>query len=117
MALFAVEMDVDVVILVFVMAVAEFVAHPVAGIVQHVHEMRLAESLQGPENIRLVDGFHDRFEFGHGHRTARRGEGAGDHDAVRRRLDAVAFHQVQQVFLFHTDTKIRDCDEIRNPQL
>ena len=57
------------------------------------------------------------FEFGHGHRTARRREGAGDDDAIGRRLDAMAFQEVQQVFLFHTDTKIRDCDEIRNPQL
>ena len=104
-ALFAVEMDVDVVVLVIVMAVAEFVAHPVAGIVKDMHEMRLAESLQRPENVGFVNGFDNGFQFSHGHRTARRREGAGDHDAVRRRLDAVAFHQVQQVFLFHHNCK------------
>ena len=95
-ALFAVEMDVDIVVPVFVMAVAEFVADAVAGVVQHMHEVRFAEGLQSPENVGLVDGLHDRFELGHGHRAARRRQGAGDDDAVRRRLHAVAFHQLYQ---------------------
>ena len=45
MALFAVEMDMDVVVLIVMMAVAELVADPVAGVVQHVDQMRLAEGL------------------------------------------------------------------------
>ena len=102
MALLAVEMDVDVIVLFLVMAVAELIAHTVAGIVQHVHQMRLTEGLQGSEDVGLVDVFDNGFQLGHRHRAARRGQGAGDDDAVRRRLDAVAFHQIQQVFFFHT---------------
>ena len=45
MALFAVEMDMDVIILIVMMTVAELVAHTVAGVIQHMHKMRLAESL------------------------------------------------------------------------
>ena len=45
MALFAVEMDMDVVVLIVMMAVAKFVADPVAGVVQDVNQVRLAEGL------------------------------------------------------------------------
>ena len=45
MTLFAVEMDMDVVVLVIMMTVSELVADPVAGVVEHMHEMRLAEGL------------------------------------------------------------------------
>ena len=101
-ALLAVEMDVDIVVLVIVVAVTEFVADTVARVVQHVHQMGLAERLQGPENIGFVDGLDNRLQLGHGHRTDRCSESAGDDDAVCRRLDAVAFHEFQQVFFFHT---------------
>ena len=116
-ALFAVEVDVDIVVIIVMMTAAEFVADAVAGVVKDVHEVSLAEGLQGPEDVGFVDGFEDGFQFRHGHRTAGRGEGAGDDDTVRRGLHAMAFHQFQQVYLFHTNAKIRDCGEIRNPYL
>ena len=117
MALLAVEMDVEVVVLAIVVGVAEFVADTVAGVIEDMHQVCLAESLQGPENVGLVDGFEQGFQFCHGHGSPRRGEGAGDDDAVRRRLHAVVFHQFQQVFVFHTNAKIRDCEHFRNPYL
>ena len=61
-AFLAVEMDVDVVVLAIMVAVAEFVADTVTGVVQHMHEMRFAEGLQSPENVGFVDGF-DKLEL------------------------------------------------------
>ena len=45
MAFLAVEMDMDIVVLIVMMAVAELVAHTVTGVFQHMHQMSLAESL------------------------------------------------------------------------
>ena len=45
MALFAVEMDMDVIVLIVMMAVAELVADPITGIIENMHQMRLAEGL------------------------------------------------------------------------
>ena len=45
MTLFAIEMDVEIVVNAIVMRVAEFVTDTVAGVVEDVYEMRLAERL------------------------------------------------------------------------
>ena len=45
MALFAVEMDMDVIVFIIMMTVTELVANTVTGVIQHMHKMRLAESL------------------------------------------------------------------------
>ena len=101
-AFFAVEVDVDVIVFIVVVTVAEFVADAVAGVVQHVDEVRLAESLQRPEDVGFVDGFELGFQFRHGHRAAGGGEGAGNDDAVRRGFHAMALQKVDEMIVFHS---------------
>jgi hypothetical protein len=101
MALFTVKMDMEVVILAIVVATAEFVADAVAGVVQDMDQAGFPESLQGPENIGLVDGFEGGFEFRHGQGTVRCGEGPGDDDAVRRRFHAVVLEEFNEAFFHH----------------
>ena len=45
MAFLTVEVDMEIVVLVVMMAMAEFVADAVAGVVENVHQVRLAEGL------------------------------------------------------------------------
>ena len=64
-------MDVSVVVLIFGVAVAQFVADAVTSVVQSVHKMTLAEKRQRARDNALVHTFQEQFQFAHRNRPPR----------------------------------------------
>ena len=64
----AVEMDVEVVV-VLTGGLAEFIAHAVSGIFQHVHQMGVTEKGKGAENAAFIYRLKPPFQLHKGQRT------------------------------------------------
>ena len=95
-AFFAEEMDVEVIVLAVVVAVAELVADAAAGIFKNMDKMGFAEHLQGAEDSALVYGFKGVFKLHHSQRPMRVVQGPGYEQPVGRGLYSVFLKQ-----LFH----------------
>ena len=92
MALFAVEMDVQVIILVVAVAMAEFIAHAASAVVDDMDQMMLAEEGQRTEDARLVDRQDLVLQFGERQRAPGLSQSLSHDNAIGRGLDAVV-HQ------------------------
>ena len=92
MALFAVEMDVQVVILVVAVAMAEFIAHAASAVVDDMDQMVLAEEGQRTEDARFVDRQDLVLQFGERQGAPGLSQSLRHDDAIGRGLDAVV-HQ------------------------
>ena len=94
MTALTIEMHMLVVVIVVTMvAVAEFIAHAVAAILDDVHQMVLAEEGERTEDARLVDGQNLVFQFAERQRTLGIGQRLHHHDAVGGGFDAVLGEQ------------------------
>lgn len=67
----AVEMDVEVVV-VLSGGVAEFIAHAISGIFQHVHQMGVPEKGKGAEDAAFIHRLKPALKFHKGQRPAGR---------------------------------------------
>ena len=111
LTLFTEEMRMDILIMVVILAMAEFIAHSLTAPFNDMHEMVLTEECQCTEDIRLVDGQNLRFQLCERHRAQACGQCPHHDDAVRRRLDTVFLQQLCTISLVHTVAKIRQkCD-------
>ena len=90
-AMFAVEMDMHVVVDCVVVAVAKFIAHAFT-VFKHMDKVLFLKERQGAEDARLVDAADVVFQLGHRESTALLGQGLGHDDAVGGGLDAVFVH-------------------------
>ena len=88
-ALFTMEVWVLVVVMVVIIAVAEFIAQAIA-VLDDMHEVFLSEEREGTEDVRLVDGADGVFEFDERHGSHGRGESLDDDNAIGRWPDVVS---------------------------
>jgi hypothetical protein len=91
-------MDVQVVVIVLVVAVAEFIADPFAHILQRVDEMHFPEQLQGTENVGFINRVKTLLQFAQGQGPGGIVEGAGNQEPVCRHFYAVPLHEGAQFF-------------------
>ena len=64
LALFAIEVGMEVVVVVIVMAMAQLVAGAVTSSLDDVNQVMLAEKSQGAEYVRLVDSLDSALQLG-----------------------------------------------------
>ena len=83
------EVWVLVVVMVVIIAVAEFIAQAIA-VLDDMHEVLLSEEREGTEDVRLVDGADGMFKFDERHRPHGRGESLDDDNAIGRWPDVVS---------------------------
>ena len=95
-----------VVIVLMVVTVAQFIAHPLAAALDDMHEMMLTEECQRPEDVRLVDTQDPVFQFPESDGMQGFHQFFQHHDAVSRRLDAVLLQQLCTLAFVHTPAKI-----------
>lgn len=88
------EMEVQVVIQVLVMASTQFVTDTTA-ILDGMDEMVLMEECHSPENTGLVNRADNLFQLGERKRTPRIRQRLNHQNAIRGRPDAVPFHQIE----------------------
>ena len=87
--LLAEEVNMQVIILVVAMAVAEFIAHAVTAILYDMHQMMLTEESERTKDARLVDGEYCVFQFRQRQRSSGLCQRPGNDNPVSRRFDAV----------------------------
>lgn len=87
-AMFAMKMNVHIVVDSMVMAVAEFVTHPFS-VFKHMDEMLFPEKCQSTEDPRLVNTADTVFQFAHREGTVFLGQSLGHDDAVGSGTNAV----------------------------
>ena len=85
----AMEVWVLVVVMVVIIAVAEFIAQAIA-VLDDMHEVFLSEEREGTEDVRLVDGADGMFKFDERHGSHGRGESLDDDNAIGRWPDVVS---------------------------
>ena len=112
LTLFAVEVYVQVVVHILVVAVAQLIAHALAAPFYHMHQVLLPEECQRAEDVRLVDGLYLRLQLGECRRAQAPCQLPHHHDAVGRRLNAVRLQQLCTVCFVHTDAKLQIICEI-----
>lgn len=78
-----------VVVMVVIIAVAEFIAQAIA-VLDDMHEVFLSEEREGTEDVRLVDGADGMFKFDERHGSHGRGESLDDDNAIGRWPDVVS---------------------------
>ena len=83
------EVWVLVVVMVVIIAVAEFIAQAIA-VLDDMHEVFLSEEREGTEDVRLVDGADGMFKFDERHGSHGRGESLDDDNAIGRWPDVVS---------------------------
>lgn len=83
------EVWVLVVVMVVIIAVAEFIAQAIA-VLDDMHEVLLSEEREGTEDVRLVDGADGMFKFDERHGSHGRGESLDDDNAIGRWPDVVS---------------------------
>ena len=82
----AIEMHMEVIIVVGIMTAAQLVAHTIATVLNDMYQMVLAEKSQGTEHTRLVDSENSILQFRERHGTRCCSQSLDHHDAVGRRL-------------------------------
>ena len=90
-AMFAMEVNMHVVVDCVVVAVAKFIAHAFT-VFKHMDKVLLLEERQGAEDARLVDAADAVFQLGHRESTAFLCQGLRHDDAIGGGLDAVFVH-------------------------
>ena len=90
--MFAMEVNMHIVVDGMVEAVAEFITHTFT-VFKHMDEMLFLEECQSTEDARLVDASDAVFQLCHREGTAFLGQSFGHDDTIGGRLDAVFFHQ------------------------
>ncbi len=88
-ALLTMEVWVLVVVMVVIIAVAEFIAQAIA-VLDDMHEVFFSEEREGTEDVRLVDGADGMFKFDERHGSHGRGESLDDDNAIGRWPDVVS---------------------------
>ena len=87
--LLAEEVNMQVIILVVAMAVAEFIAHAVTAILYDMHQMMLTEESERTKDARLVDGQYLILQFGERQRPSSLRQRPDNDNPVGCRFDAV----------------------------
>ena len=87
--LLAEEVNMQVIILVVAMAVAEFIAHAVTTILYDMHQMMLTEESERTKDARLVDGQYLILQFSERQRPSSLRQRPDNDNPVGRRFDAV----------------------------
>ena len=100
-ALKAVEMDMNVIILPFLMAVAQFVPHAFAAVFNDMDKVRILEKSKSPGDDGFVYGIQDISQFRHGKRPCRLGEDRSQKYSVGSRFHPMMHHHVYYVSVFH----------------
>lgn len=95
------EVHVLVLVVVLVMAVAQFVACSAVAVFDDVHQMVGPEQGQRTKDVRLVDGEDLHFQLPHRHGAAAGGQRPQDDDAVGGGLHAVTDEQLLAFLKFH----------------
>lgn len=90
----AMEMEVQVVIHVLVMASTQLVTDTTA-ILDGMDEMAIVKECHGSENAGLVNRTDHLFQLGERKRTPRIRQRLSHQNAIRSRSDAVPFHQIE----------------------
>ena len=79
----------DILVVLVVVAMTEFIAHTLAAALDDMHEVVLSEECQGAEDVRLVDAQDFIFQFRQGDGMQCLHQFLQHDDTVSRRLDAV----------------------------
>ncbi len=87
----------DILIMIVVVTVAEFIPYTLAAPFDDMHQMMLTKECQRPKDIRLVDGQNPAFQFCERHRPQAFSQLSHHDDAVGRWLDAVFLQQLYTV--------------------
>ena len=89
-----VEMGVEVAVMVILLvAVADFVLYIVAAVLDGVDKMSLLEGCQGSEDVGLVDRVDLRLQFRHGHGAPGLGQTPGYQNPVGSQADTMSAQQ------------------------
>jgi len=107
LAALAEEMDMEVVVLLATVAVAQLVAQCPCPVFDDMGQMMVAEKGEGTEDARLVDGQDLQLQLGQRQRPGRQGQLAQHYNAVGRGLDAMLSEQADAFFLFHGSRFLR----------
>ena len=86
-------MGVDVVVMVFVVAVAQFVTDTFSGIFQHMHQMGFPKNGERAGDNALIHGLQGLFQLHQRQRTAGICQLTRNQDTIGRRLDAMRLQQ------------------------
>ena len=84
----------DILVVLMVVAMAEFIAYTLAATLDDMHEVVLTEKCQGAEDVRLVDAQDLIFQFRQGDGMQCLHQFLQHDDTVSRRLDAVLLQQL-----------------------
>ncbi len=95
-ALLTMEVWVLVVVMVVIIAVAEFIAQAIA-VLNDMHEVLLSEEREGTEDVRLVDGADGMFKFDERHGSHGRGESLDYDNAIGCWPDVVSVEKCRVV--------------------
>jgi hypothetical protein len=101
LALLAIKMWVQVVVVVIMVTMAELVAGAVAHAFDGVYQVVLAEECEGTENIGFVDRLYAMLQLGQRLRLDRRSQSLGHNNTVGRGLNAMLFKQSNIVRFVH----------------
>ena len=97
----AIEMDVDIVILAFFVAMAKFITDRIASVFDHMDEMILLEKSQRSGYHRFVDRIQDITHFSHGKRARSVAESFRHQNPVGRGFHPMVLHQIYHVSFRH----------------
>lgn len=99
------EVYVHIVVIVFVMTMAQFILHPAAAILYRMYQTVLAKQRQTAENTAFVDGQNRIFEVTHRHGMLLTGQCLHHHNAVACGFDTVPFKQFYTCRFIHNRCK------------
>ena len=100
-ACLAIEVRVEVLVVLLTMAVAEFVFRAVVAALDGVNQVLFSEEGQCPEHVRLVDGLYSALQFLQRLWLYGTGQCLDHHDAVGSGFDVVLFEQFYACCFVH----------------
>lgn len=104
LALFAIEVGMEVVVVVIVMAMAQLVAGAVTSSLDGMHQVMLAEERKSAEHVRLVYSLDAALQLGQRQWLDRRGQSLNHNNTIAGGLYAVLFEQVYESGFVHNIT-------------